>query len=355
MKEVAVAQRLRRRPDLRWRGWVDAGDQVAESGGRRHHVRAVARQRAFAVACGHLPLAVPAGQAHDFPVHDDAPALRFDLPSGALPHHAGSLSRIAEGVDEGLDRLLRLHVSREERVFQRGPQGQPPDPLRRPVRRDLLAGHPPDLLGVGLEEDVEQAPAEPVADPLCEVRRMPVRQRHRFQVRQDAERRLQHAELAQRVARLQGVVEAFAPVVDPGLARPFDEPFVEDLLPEAVHLRGFREEAVSADVAEVSLASDGAGDSPRLPVSRSSIVTGYTFTCEQVCRRQSGRSPADAQRAGLRPGLLPRRLFPSRLFGHSHVFPLRGVCLWGFPLSFSAPDRRTIGVAGGADRRAASP
>ena len=237
-----------------------------------------------------------------------------------------------------LTRLLRLHVSREERVFQRGPQGQPPDPLRRPVRRDLLAGHPPYLLGVGLEEDVEQAPAEPVADPLCEIRRMPVRQRHRFQVRQDAERRLQHAELAQRVARLQGVVEAFAPVVDPGLARPFDEPLVEDLLPEAVHLRGFREEAVSADVAEVSLVSDGAGDSPQASRVAFQHRHRIPFTCEQVCGRQSGRSPADAQRAGLRPGLLPRRLFPSRLFGHSHVFPLRGVCRWSFPPSFSASD-----------------
>ena len=34
----------------------------------------------------------------------------------------------------------------------------------------LLAGHPPDLLGVGLEEDLEEPAAEAVDDPVLEAR-----------------------------------------------------------------------------------------------------------------------------------------------------------------------------------------
>ena len=46
------------------------------------------------------------------------------------------------------------------------------DSLRRPVGRDLLAGHAPDFLGVALEESVEEAFAELIAHPIFEVRRI---------------------------------------------------------------------------------------------------------------------------------------------------------------------------------------
>ena len=173
-EEVAVAQPLRRRQDLGRRGRVDAGDQVTDRGGRDHRVGAVSRPRAPAVARGRLPRAVAAGQAHDFPVHDDSPALRRDLAPGALPHHAGPLARVAEAVDEGL-RRRRPADPRQERVLQRRPQGQAADPLRRPVGRYLVAAHPPYLLGIGLEEDPEQAPAEPGADPVFEILRAAAR------------------------------------------------------------------------------------------------------------------------------------------------------------------------------------
>ncbi len=40
--------------------------------------------------------------------------------------------------------------------------------LRGPIGSDLAAAHTPHLFGIGLEEDLEQPPAKPVAHPLLE-------------------------------------------------------------------------------------------------------------------------------------------------------------------------------------------
>ena len=70
---------------------------------------------------------------------------------------------LAAFVEEELERNPLL-----ERVDDRRGQVEALDPLRRPVGGDLLAAHPPDLFGVGLEEDAEQAAAKLVAHPVFE-------------------------------------------------------------------------------------------------------------------------------------------------------------------------------------------
>ena len=75
---------------------------------------------------------------------------------------------------ESISVLITLSLSfgcalREERVPDGAAERQTLDALRGPIRGDLLAAHPPDLFGVGLEEDVEEAFAELVADPVLEV------------------------------------------------------------------------------------------------------------------------------------------------------------------------------------------
>ena len=82
------------------------------------------------------------------PSRDDAVAAR-------LPHLARAEPRILELVDQRLDRRRRACSAtwREDRARER----ETLDALRRPFRADLGARNAPDLLGVGLEEDLDTA------------------------------------------------------------------------------------------------------------------------------------------------------------------------------------------------------
>ena len=95
-------------------------------------------------------------------------------------------------------------------------QRQAFDSLRRPVGGYLRALHAPHLLGVGLEEDVEEPASELVRDPLFEVPGITGRPHARPGVRKHAERGLHDAQLHERVACLERIVEQFVPVVDTG-------------------------------------------------------------------------------------------------------------------------------------------
>ena len=66
--------------------------------------------------------------------------------------------------NEGRDLL----VAAPEHVLHGRRQIQILDALRGPVGADIAALHAPHLFGIGLEEDLEQPPAEPVAHPFLE-------------------------------------------------------------------------------------------------------------------------------------------------------------------------------------------
>src|SRR5260370_26367334 len=92
-----------------------------------------------------------------------------------LPTSCRALARILERLDQGLYDVVagrigfRLAPERAlQRVHDRDAKIQSLDTLRRPVGRDVVARYAPHLLGVGLEEELEQALAEPIAHPIME-------------------------------------------------------------------------------------------------------------------------------------------------------------------------------------------
>src|SRR5580692_5401290 len=76
-----------------------------------------------------------------------------------FPHHSWSQPRIAEGVDQRFDNELAVFwfAPGEKRVFDCRAERQSFDSLRGPIRGDLVAAHPPHLLGVGLEKFLGRA------------------------------------------------------------------------------------------------------------------------------------------------------------------------------------------------------
>src|SRR5438105_15099107 len=159
------------------------------------------------------------GAAVDARAHFDFAAEFSDFQRGRFPHHAGSFSRITEGINQCLDHFRPVAVwrtLREKRVLDRASEGKTADALGGPVRRDLFAAHPPNFFGVALEENVEETFAELIAHPLLEIPRMANRKKSRFQPRQNADCRSYDAELDQRFERLQRVSEKFAVIINFG-------------------------------------------------------------------------------------------------------------------------------------------
>ena len=107
-------------------------------------------------------------QPYHFAAQQHLAAQFADFLRARFPHHSRAQSRIAEGVDQRLHNLLAVFeaFAGKQRVLDRRTERQALDPLRRPIGGNLSAAHPPHLLGVGLEEDTEQALAKLVGDPV---------------------------------------------------------------------------------------------------------------------------------------------------------------------------------------------
>ncbi len=129
-------------------------------------------------------------------------------------------------------------------------------------------GHAPHLLGVGLEEEVEQALAEAVGHPLLEGVLAALGLDLRPHVGQERARQLDRAELLDHVRPAQRVVEELLVPVDARHARALEELLAHDLVPEVVDLLHLREEAVAAEVEAVlaarAVADLGLGDAADL-------------------------------------------------------------------------------------------
>ena len=99
-------------------------------------------------------------------VHADLAAGGDDLVGHRLPHLARAEARVVELGDQRLD--LVAAVAEEGRLGG-GEEGQALDALRGPLGAQLGARDAPDLLRVGLEEELVQPLAEAVGDPRLEV------------------------------------------------------------------------------------------------------------------------------------------------------------------------------------------
>ena len=137
-------------------GHADRVPQRQRRDHRRRLEHLVAHVHAHAAVAVELELRDPVVEQH-------LAAELLDVVGHRLPHLAGAVARVVELRDQARDLVVPV-------AEERGPGGaeerQVLDPLGGPVGADLGRGHAPDLLGVRLEELVEEAAAEAVRDPL---------------------------------------------------------------------------------------------------------------------------------------------------------------------------------------------
>jgi len=187
-----------------------------------------------------------------------------DLGGHRLPHLPRSQARVVKLLDQA------VHVAAvvEDRCAHDAPERQRADPLGGPLGADLRRRHPPHLLGVGVKEELVQAPPEARADPVLE-RLGPAptpAARERERVGGRAARELDRADLANDVGEAQRVVDEAPAPEDPRQARAHEQLLAQHLLPQRLDLAGLREEAMAAEVEAVAVALDRARQATDLAV-----------------------------------------------------------------------------------------
>src|SRR5580704_7898119 len=104
-------------------------------------------------------------------IHGNAAVGRLDFTGGGFPHHAGAPARITKRFDQGFGAgatpRLKSQGARDA-IDECLRKIEPLDSLGRPIGRNLIAIHAPDLFGIGLEEDRKKPFAEFIAHPLME-------------------------------------------------------------------------------------------------------------------------------------------------------------------------------------------
>src|SRR5262249_8544124 len=168
-------------------------------------------------------------------------------------------ARVVELVDQRRDDRAVLGMAAvQEGVAQGFAQRQVLDALCRPVHGDLGARNAPDLLGVGLEEDLVQPVPKAVRHPLLEAGLFGRRPETGFGVTQADQQGFERSEAGERIQRLQRVIEEMAAIMDARQPRSAEKVLAEDLVPQAVDQRYFRKEAMAADVKAVAAILHGA-------------------------------------------------------------------------------------------------
>ncbi len=156
------------------------------------------------------------------------------------------------------------------------------------------AAHAPDLLGIGLEEDAEETGAELVRHPFLEIAGVRDGEEAALEIGEHARHGLEDAELHQRVAGLERVVEQLAAVIDARLARTVAHVVAQELGPKPLDLARFGEEAVAADVEMEALIGRGLGDAADIDGIPLQHRHRHALLAEQVGGREAGRPGADA-------------------------------------------------------------
>jgi hypothetical protein len=169
--------------------------------------------------------------------------------------------------------------------------------------------HAPDLLGVALEEDLEEPAPEAVRDPLLEGALLAVGEQLGPQPARSDAQRLQRTEAEQRVHRLERVVEEAAAVIDPREPRADQELLAKDLLPELADVGDLGEEAVPADVEAVVAIAGRAREAPDHRVALED-EGGHALLRELVGRAEPCGARADHDTAG--HGTSEKRAAPGR-------------------------------------------
>ncbi len=167
--------------------------------------------------------------------------------------------------------------------------------------RISVVGHAPHLLGVGLEEEVEQPLAEAVGDPLLEVVLPALGLDQRPQVGEAGAGQLDRAELLDDVASVERVVEELAVPEDARHAGAEQELLAHHLVPEIVDLLGLGEEAVAAEIEAVAVADLGLGQAADLVLGLEHDDR-HALAGEQVAGGEPGRASAEDRHRTLAGG-----------------------------------------------------
>ena len=210
---------------------------------------------------------------------DDFPARCEHFSRNLLPHLPRPKLRIQKPLNQRRLRLLlrdlRLPASHSlfHKVRERFSDRQPLDPLRSPLRADLVARHTPNFLRIRLEERQIKFPSEPVNKKLFKIPHRLDREHRPVNVAASDAHRLPRTELAQRVrSQLDRITEKLPKKINPRLARPREHSQIDALRlvallhrhlcqPPIHHPVALGEETVPADVHPVSLVPDR----PRYP------------------------------------------------------------------------------------------
>ena len=287
-EEVAIAEPERRLDDLARRVRAHHRDDLAQRQRRDHRigqlVQLVPRRDLGDAAAEKL-------EPFDGRLQPHLAALLLDRARHRLPHLPGAEARVVELRDQ----TLHVAVVAEERGLRRGEEREALDPLRGPFRADLRGRDTPHLLGVRLEEELEEPPAEAVRHPVLERLLDRIARRRGAQVRGHAARELDGPELADDVGAAQRVVEKALVPVDAGHPRTQQELLAEDLAPERLDLERLREEAVSAEVEAVTVDLDRLRETADLAL-RLEHDDRPLRLAEQVARREPSRPPAENER-----------------------------------------------------------
>src|SRR5208282_2817045 len=212
--------------------------------------------------CPQIPRRVET-TARNFAAHHHRAAKFADFLCARFPHHARPQPRIAESVDQRLDNLLAVFrfAAGKQRVLNRRSERESLNPLRGPIGGNLTAIHPPHLLGVGFEEDAEQALTKLVGDPVFEGLRVARGVEPRTHKRKHAECRLDQTEFRQRLEWFQWIRVKLATVVNARRPGTIEHVLARNLRPKVLDVAGLREEPMPTDIKAEVLIVDGTRDS----------------------------------------------------------------------------------------------
>ena len=194
---------------------------------------------------------------------------------------------------------------------------------------------------------ISKAPAEAGDDAVLEAPCLGLRPERGASVGGDAAQRLDRAELGQRIAGAQRIVEEASAIEDAGLARAQQEGLVQHLVPQPLDLLGLGEEAVAADVEMEALVGLGAGDAAdmdRIGFQDDDAASGLR---QQVARRQPGWPRPDADDnfvCGVTPVERHRRL-------RSEAARRSGVSICNIAIAFPVGCHNNFGWSPGPEGR----
>ena len=215
-----------------------------------------------------------------------------------IPHHSRPKPGIAECFEQGLGfhPIIGCLVKAKrtlQPVDHRAAEAQSLDALCCPVCRHFVAGHTPDLFGIGFEEDREKFVAKLVDCPILETADIFVWKRLRLGIACHAQGRTDDTQVEQCLKRAKRIAVEFAFVVNPAHPGPLYKIVRQNLVPEINHFLRFGKKAVAADIKAVAIDLYGPADAADIAFVLFDYGYAITLLRKQIGGRQASRTRPD--------------------------------------------------------------